>query len=328
MSFRNAIPLILILIISSSCSRFVKKMAVQTTSVLLTDASYELETEGSWGNFKKAVLPNLKFVEALLYIEPENEKLLVTLLKGYSGYAFAVNETEYLKDYLQDKTDSSHKKELIVNYSKALRHGMKFLEVNDISWEDLAQSMNKENGFMKLLDENLDDDDMTHIEGALYTGQALGGLINFQKTNMKLVSLVPVAKGLFDWACLKKPDLAYGVCDVLNGAYEAGRPRMMGGNPELAKKIFKKMINKYPNNWLARVAYIQYFLIPNYDEDEYLKQKPVLDKAITLHEKELLFDPTPGKDVLSVFSKKRQRLFQAVAIERYKIIKKYDKDLF
>ncbi len=328
MSLRNLIPLISIILITSSCSSFVKKMAVQTTSVLLTDASYELETEGSWVNFKKAVIPNLKFVEALLYIEPENEKLLVTLLKGYSGYAFAVAETEYLEDYFAERENSPHKDAVITNYSKAIRHGVKFLEVNGVGWEDLVQGINKKNGISLILDKELDDDDMTHIEGALYTRQALGGLINFQKTNMELVSLVPIAKGLFDWACAKKPDLAYGVCEVLNGAYEAGRPRMMGGNPELAKSIFEGMIKKYPNNWLARVAYIQYFLIPNYDEEEYKKQVPFLEKAISLHEKELLFDPTPSKDILSVFSEKRQRLFQAVAVERYKIIKKYAKDLF
>src|SRR5690606_29325702 len=115
-------------------------------------------------------------------------------------------------------------------------------------------------------------------EATAFFAQALGGLINMKKDDMVLVAQLPVAKGMFDWVCVEEPNINHGACDLFYGAYEAGRPKMLGGNPEKGKKIFLKAIELNPNNWLARVTYLQYYVIPMFDEDEWAAQKKVLDQ--------------------------------------------------
>ena len=305
-------------------------MALNTTASLLSDASKEMQTESSYTNFKVAVLANIKTVEALLFLDQENEELLVTALKGYAGYSFVVNETEYLEEYYskKEKEVGGSKEQLISNYSKSLNYGMRFLKVRGIQFNQLQDSLKETDGMDQLLTKKLDGESMLHLEGVMYLAQSLGGLINVQKNDMRLVYYAPVAKGLFDWVCKNKPDMVFGSCNLFYGAYEAGRPKMLGGNPQLAQKYFEEMIAKYPHNWLARLGYIQYYLIPLSNEEEYKQQAKFLDQALLLHQAQLKWNPVVEPQAQEAFAENQIRLFQTVAIERYKIIKKYEKELF
>lgn len=311
----------------SSCGNLVQNMAVGTTASILSKASVEMQTDGNFENVSKAMMANLKTIDALLYLRPHDQELLVTLTRGYAGHAFAINETLYLFDQLQEKSESYEKDQIIFNYSKSFRYGLRFFEEKGMSYADLVKAMREKKGISNLLNKNLDSNDDTDMIGALYTAQALGSLINYQKTDMTLVSIAPMVKDIFDFVCEKKPDIEFGVCNLFFGAYESGRPKMMGGNPALGKKYFLDMIQKYPHNWLARVAYIQYYLIPQYDEEGYKEQREFFEKALVMNREQLRWSPNQG-DFGDTFKEPKIRLFQTVAIERYKIIKKFEKDLF
>jgi hypothetical protein len=289
------------------------------------EATKGLEKEGNWHNFKVGTVPNLMLIDGLLSLKPTDTELLVTAIKGYSGYAFAVNETEYLVDYFEENEVSSHKKQAIYNYSKAFSYGQTLLLDNGVSWDDLVKSQNKEGGVEALLEENLSDNTQ-NLEGVLFSAQALGGLINLQKTDMSLVALLPVVKGMFDWVCNKSPDINFGTCQIFYGTYEASRPRMLGGNPQKGKEIFLKLIKENPNNWLARIAFVQYYILPMSEEDDYKEQKFFLETASRKLDKELMGSPKRKLD--DAFSVPRLRLYQSLAVKRYSIIKKFEEDLF
>lgn len=316
----------LILLLSSSCSMF-QKMGVGAASGMFYEASGEMETESNYENFKVSLAGQLKMLEGLLSLKPEDAALRITLAKGYAAYAFAVNETNYLKDYYAEKDESKHLQQGIYNYSRALKHGLAWLKTEGIEYQDLQKASTKNNGVVEVLDDALGDDQL-ELEGVVFTAQALAGLINFQKDNMSLVSQLSIAKGMYDYACSLKPDIANGVCPLFYAAYEAGRPRMLGGNPEKGKAIFLKAIKDEPHNWLARVAYMQFYLIPQADEDGYKTQKFYMEKNTRLAEEEMKWNPSSKAASDPAFGEKRIRFYQALAVERYKIIKKYEKDLF
>jgi len=307
-----------------SCSSL-KRIAVGSSSSLLYDASYELETEDNWEHFAKAVPSTLKLIEGLYSIKPDDEKLLVTLTKGYAGYSFVVPESLYLKDFYEESDNSVHLEQALYHYSRALEYGLQFLKLNNISYKDLVAANKTSGGIPALLNEELDDE-MLHYEGVLFTAQALGQLVNFQRTSMTMVAQLPIAKGLFDWVCTKKPDMNFGACQIFYGAYEAGRPRTLGGDPQKGKKIFLKLIKDNPSNWLARVAYMQFYLVPMLDEAGYKKQKFFMETARRKHYKELKWSPL--KKSSSDFKEKRLRLYQSLAIKRFEIIQKFEKDIF
>lgn len=300
-------------------------MAVGTTAGLLYDAAYEMETEPDWEHLKDGVGPNLKMIEGLYHLSPTDDDLLVALIKGYTAYAFAIYETEALADQLADKSNSQALARAQHFYSRAIEYGIEYFKEEGIEWSELVKSTREAGGVPALLSKELPSNQRA-FEAAAFFGQALGGLINLKKDDMMLVAQLPVAKGMFDWVCAEEPNINHGACDLFYGAYEAGRPRMLGGNPEKGKEIFLKAIAKNPNNWLSRVAYLQYYVIPMADEDEWGAQKKFLDQAVKTNAEDLVW--RPDREVNPAFADQGIRAFQAVALKRWSIIRKFEKDLF
>jgi len=317
--------LLALLLLLSSCG-MMQTIAVGTTGSVLYSASNEAERENNWDNFASAILGNLKFVEGLLYLDPDNEELLVSAIKGYAGYGFAINETRYLKDQLAENDKVENLNEALYNFSRAFKYGLKFLKENDIDYMKLAKASKDNEGIKNLLDEELSDKKLHH-EAILFIGQSLGSMINLQRDKMVMVGQLPVVKGLFDWVCEKDPDINFGACNIFYGAYYSGRPKALGGDPKKGNEIFLNYIEKNPKNWLARVAYIQFYLIPLSDEKGYKAQRFHLQKYLNFHNEERIWSPL-DKNHEDMFTEKNLRIYQTIAMERFKIIKRYQKDIF
>lgn len=308
----------------SGCSSM-KRMAVGTTSHILIDAAGEIETENNFPNFEKGVLPTLKLVEALLYVDPENKKFLSTLIKGYAAYGYIINETYYLEDQLAEKEISMHKDAALMNYSRAMEYSFQFLKLHNITYKDMVTAIKDQDGLYKLLDDELSNDAPTR-DAMLFMAVALGSLANLQRANMMIAAQLPLAKEVLRWSCSKDPNNYYGMCDLFAAAFDSALPKMLGGNPERGQQTFLKLIKDRPNNWLARLAYIQYYLIPAVDEDGYKEQALEMGKLQAIHEKDLYWVPNQVRD--PAFNEKRLRVFQTLAVERFKIIKKFEDDIF
>lgn len=313
------------LLILSSCGGF-KKSAMNYTAETIYESTDKLKGENNLENFEKGLLGTVYLMEGMTQIIPENPELLVSLVKAYSGYSFVVHETNYLEDSLSKKDTGSTKK-ILENYTKALKFGLKYLETQKITLDDLKSNINSDGGIPGLLDAKLKQKQKLQLEGVLYTAHSMGTLMNYQKGTLSLMAYLPIAKGMFDWVCKIEPNIGEGICDIFYGAYYSSRPPQLGGDPALGKKYFKDLITRSPNNWLARVTYIQFYLMPLHDKEGYLEQKVEMEKAIPLNEEELIWAPRGLKEP-NVFSNDQIRLYQAVAIKRYEIIRKHEKDLF
>ncbi len=308
------------------CSCGIQAIVVKTTAPIIGQATYAVETENNWDNFRRGVPGNLTLMEGLLYLDKENEKLLASLIKGYAAYAYIIDETLYLDDKLSDNDKIRNLNQAIYNYARAFKFGQKYLRLNDISYKQLMARMNEPGGIEAILDDELSDS-RRNLESVLFMAHALGSLINLQRSDMALIAQLPVAKGMFDWVCKKDPNINFNTCDIFYGYYEASRPRMLGGNPQRGKKIFLDLINKSPDNWLARTAYIQYYLIPMMDEDGYEKQKRVLNKLKKTHYEDLKWSPSRIKRD-DAFVSERLRVYQTLAIKRFEIIVKNEEEIF
>lgn len=303
----------------------IRKTGLSIASPMFVDAMPVMEQEGIWVRFKDSTLANLKLAEGLLATDPENEDLLVSAIKGYAGYGYGVYETQYLNDKYAEIDNSEYRIMAINTYLKAFNYGLQLLAIHDIEFDELKQKINNAEEMERYLESNLSDDNVTR-EGVLFTAQALGSLINLQRDKMVLVSYLPISKAMFDWVCKKDPEIAHGTCVVFYGSYEAGRPAMLGGNPEKGKDIFLKAIEKYPHNWLMRVAYLENYIVPMMEEDLYSEQKKVMGKFSRMFREELIrFPEVEPKDA---FKNKQLRIFQAIALKRFEALAKYEEDLF
>ena len=131
-----------------------------------------------------------------------------------------------------------------------------------------------------------------------------------------------------DWVCSDNMEFEFGSCRLFYASYEASRPDdVEGGNPEKGAKMFRQVIRDYPHNLMMRVAYIQFYIIPMMDEDLYAKEKKVLERELSIWQKQKNY----GRDLAAkskYHSYRKFNLYNAVAQKRFEIIKKYEKEIF
>ncbi|MBF0312656.1 MAG: hypothetical protein HQK50_06070 [Oligoflexia bacterium] len=303
-----------------------ERLAPSVAGDLLQKGQREMETERNYEVFRESALPNLKFIEGILYVNPSEENLLASLTKGYASYAVLVSESELLEVKLAIKKQSRkredeeyYKKRAIDFYTRAQNYGLRFLKLQGVSYEQLLAASSEE--LAKLLDQNLDGENSRDLDAIFFLAQAWAGLINLQKERPRLMGQLPLVKSLFDWVCLREPNYFFGGCMAFNGAYEVSRPPLLGGNPQKGLQLFQQGIEKNRDNLFLQVALIEYALIPLEEKELFQKQMAELKSAIqriTAYWEESTsssYDP-------------HQNLLNALAMKHYNVLKQYDKTIF
>jgi hypothetical protein len=316
-----ALSCLLALMNFTGCS-VIKNTGLGVFGDILSDAAPEIEKERSWEFFKEGVGAQVMLISTMGALKKDDKRFLFATIQGHAGYAFSVWDTLYLEDYINLVDESKFKDRAVYHYSRAVQAGEWYLESNGLTLGDLIKSKDAK----KLLEEKLDDDE-SDKKIVLFLGQSLGGLINMQKDQSNLLTALPVVKAMFDWVCEKDPNIYNGTCPIFYGAYEAGRPKMLGGNPEKGKEIFLKAIKNFPNNLLIRIAYLQYYVIPKGDEDAFGEQMAILEEKKRMIHARKYWRPFQEKQN-SVEFNPRLNLFNATALKRYEILNKNRSEIF
>ena len=298
----------------------VQKVALRGASPLFTGGAEKLTLERNWDFFKDSAAGNLKLLETLYLQDTQNLQLLSTLIKGFAGYSYAVPETLAFGDDLAEVENSIHKKNAIGLYTRSLDYGLEYFQKRGLMSKDLLDL--DENELIKNLDSKFSRQDYTAV---LFTAQSWASLINLQKDNIALVSHVPKVKILFDWVCQKEPDIEHGVCEIFKAQYEASRPRMLGGNPENAKKLYQTAIQKHPKHLLIRMGLIQYCLLPSFDKESYEKEALLLSQEFSKWD-DLNRDGLEDKSEYKMVE--YLNLYNAIARKRFEMIEKYKNKIF
>lgn len=320
----HKLGLIFAILTLSACGGL-QKAAVKTTGSLIYEASEEIETETNWEFFKQGTPANLKFMEGLYSVDPTNQDLLASLVKGYTGYAYGVSETLALDEKLSG-SGTHFRQQTLAHYSKAIEYALLYFAEEDLSYKDLQKAVRTDAGLPGLLKKHLDSDSKRDRELAAFAAQAFAGYINLRRDEMSLVAQLPVAKGMFDWVCEVQPGINHGACDIFYAAYEAGRPKSLGGNPEKGEKLFKQALEKYPHNWLVRLSYVQYVVLPQRDKETYKNQKKYMDKWSELMGENQNWKPFGQKP--DAFEVEGLGVYQSLALKRFETIKKYESKIF
>jgi hypothetical protein len=314
-------PIIFVFLLTSSCSSLINRIAVKSTGGILSHASDEVLTEGNWDIFYYGVPGNLKLMEGLFHIVPDDRHVLSSLVKGYAGYAFVVNETLSLDEEYSEVEVKPNTKQAIFNYSKAVDYGQRFIATYGFNYDDILKATSETGKAKKMLSRL--GTSKFELETLFFIGQAYGGLILFNRDDMSLVAKRPMVKAIFDYVCEIMPNINNGACDIFYGANLLLTPAMMGGNPSKGKDILEKAMVKYPKNYFIRIAYLQFYVIPFEEEEIFEDSVKILNSNEREFNAALEFDPNSKDNQRS-----NLRLFQAVAFKRLEIIKKHIDNFF
>lgn len=314
--------ILLTAIVVTGCST-VQKVGLRATADMLDQANKEMTREPDLEFFASATPGNIQLMEGLWYVDQSNQVILSNLIKAYGGYGFAIAETNYLANQLRDIQKGPFKDSAITAYSKAFKYGVKYFQLKGIDAK-LLKNPTKLEELREALVDKLDEDDKIAV---FYAAQAWGGLINLQRNNMALMNQVANVKALMDWVCSQDPEFENGSCHLFYAVYEASRPPMLGGSLEKAKMLFEKFIEKYPYHLFARVAYVQYYIIPVMDEDLYAQQSAILGREFNEWSK--MLNIGNDHEQKSPYLKHTQyNLYNAVAKKRYEIIESLKNEIF
>ena len=302
------------------CSGLIHRTAIGTTGELLTKASGELWQESDLKLVNEGVPGNIKLIEGLLYVKPEDSNLLASLVKAYAGYGFVRYETDLIKSQILDEEDSDKKELLEKAYSRSIFYGFRFLSTYGVESDSLFNNLSNEEVVLKELDKV--PVNIANLEALFFLGQSLCSMILLNRDNLRMVAQRPLVNTLFKWVCERKPDINGGSCLLFEAMNLSMTPVMLGGNPEKGKIKFLEAIDKFPDNWILRTALLRYHSIPQEDEDEFAAQSKFFQKVSKDFNSQQIYRPGQTKKV------NKWALFQSLALKRYEIINSLKSELF
>lgn len=277
---QNLALLYCVVTIFSSCSSLMKKMATDTTADVADAGQNELLELRNWEQIKVAIPSNLAFLETMLASSPHNKILLGQLIKGYAAAGFIVAETQMLITETPQK--NYWKQEAQNYYLKALSFAERFFAQEHIAWAELMQKSASEADFQSWIQQHFGSVDKI---GLFFSGQALAGLINLNRSDVKLITSMSLAKNLIDSVCINSPDFEAGLCQIFTALYHWSRPVMLGGQHQKARGLIQELEQLYPQNMFYPVLAAQYAYLPKGQTEEWTKVKQKVQNILAQEEK-------------------------------------------
>lgn len=246
-----------LIMITSGCS-IVNKMAATTTAGLLSDGAKTFNKESDLDLAREGLPGNLKMMEAMLEVIPNNEQLLFTLSQGYCSFAFS-----FLED--SEKTHEVDRAKAL--YLRGYAYGKRALP------QDFQRAL--DDGNLELIEKKLASVSKSELPQLFWGAYCLGNWVNLNKDDVNGVAELTKVELMMRRASELDPNYFYGGPNLFYGVYYGSRPKMLGGNPKLAKEYFEKAIAVTNGKFLmGKLFAAQFAAIPLQDEklfDEYLK---------------------------------------------------------
>jgi hypothetical protein len=233
-----------------------KKVATQASADIFYDATPAIDSESDVDLARDASLSFLKMLDGFYLQDPKNPRVLLLLTRSYAGFAYGFTENDILAAKGNDpaayeKANTRAK----LFYTRARKYALELLSLNG-AFAD-AQEGSLED-FQKALQTFSKKD----IERLFWAGFAWGNYLNFNKDSIEAVAEMPRIEAVMNRVLELDENYYYGGPHLFLGAFYAGRPKALGGDPERAKASFDKAIAVSDGKYLmARVVKAQYYAV-------------------------------------------------------------------
>ena len=307
--------LLLFSVASTSCVS-TSKLAVSGSAGLIPFSEEALKSETSWEAFRRGGPSGLQMLEALHRADPSRVDILAAMARGYSGYAALVAETELLEDQLADRKDTSAKHLAIEYHTRAVHYARLAL---------LGAGLQRGDGIGVTDAFKHVEKSQETVDVAFVMAQSMKALVGLHREQPAFLKFLPASDDVTHWACngASHPSFPTWGCDVMAAVELAEKPAVIGGNPAAARKSLEAVISKNPDELFLSALLAQFVLAKKPDAaawDQIKKQYAKVKQQETER----------AADVLSGKQRKEDSngLANAAALERLRIMIKYERDLF
>jgi hypothetical protein len=234
-----------------------KKLTVGATASLLEEV-YQASSKQSDLKIIHAGMPAyLMLLDGMVEALPHNERLLISAAQSYSSYASAFIEDED-KDYAS------------ILYGKATEYAIRALQARGFE-RPREQSFDQ-------FEESLKSRNKKDVSYLFWTATCWGNWISLNLGSMEAMAELPRVELMMRRVLELDEEFYYGGPHIFMGIWYSSRPKMAGGNLNLARNHFLKALELGQGKFLmTNIYYAKYYARKSFDKDLFIS---VLEKVL------------------------------------------------
>lgn len=263
--------LITFALLFNACS--VQRVAIRYASDIFDAGVKAIFSETDYEIANSSIPSNLKLLEAFYTVDSLNEKIVILLVQGYTGYAMGFVEDE----------DPQRARSI---YKRAFDYGINFLKIKNKKFSEAFDGeFEKFENFLKTSFTKKD------VPILLWTAMAWGSYVNLSRDDPDAIAQIPKIETMVKRSIQLDENYFYGSGNMFLGVLLSARPKMFGGNPEKGKEYFERCIKISGGKYLLPyVFYARYYAVQVQDKElfEKLLNHVIESPAHLLKDAELL----------------------------------------
>lgn len=257
MKIKTIIASLILSICLCACSA--KKMATNVISEIATDGMAAVEGEEDVELARESALSLIKTLEVLRYGNLKNRDNLVLLSKAYGQYAFAFLE----EDMLRHKKGGDDYERAYERAELFYRRGREFGIAALIECPAMRKAFKSP---FPTFEKSLKKLSKRHVAALFWTAFNWAGWLNLNADDPTAIVDLPRIEAMTRRAIELDPDFFYGSAHALIATLAASRPKMLGGDPELALNEYNEAIKIASDYLMTKVLFAQYYARQIQDE--------------------------------------------------------------
>jgi len=243
--FLSAAVIGLIVLAAGGMNCSIQKMAVGATGGIIDNTLASLYEEQDLEIAESAIASNLKMLEGLIRSDPGNEKLLLLVTEGYTGYALGFVE--------DDSPDRAR-----VLYKRARDYGITLLSRNP----ELKTALNSP---LDVLEGALAGTGREDVPALFWTANAWGSYIKLSMSDLSAMADLGRVQALMNRVVELDETFYFGGAHLFLGVIEAEKG--ITGNPATAKMHLDRALEIANRKFLlTQVLYARHYAVKQLDE--------------------------------------------------------------
>jgi len=205
----------------------------------------------------------LMLIDGMVEALPDNKKLLITAAQSYASYASAFIEDE-------DKAYA------IALYAKAKTYALRALEQNGFKNPLTRPFDDFESGLQKTKKKD--------VPYLFWAASCWGSWISLNRWSMEAMAELPRVELMMKRVLVLDEAFYYGGAHIFMGILEASKPRIAGGNLNIARDHFRKAIELGDGKFLmTEVYFADYYAKKAFDRELFIATlKDVLQTPVDI----------------------------------------------
>ena len=240
-----------------------KSMTVASTASLLEDVARASHKQSDLKLIREGMPSYLMLIDGMVEALPDNKKLLITAAQSYASYASAFIEDE-------DKAYA------IALYAKAKTYALRSLEQNGFK-NPLSRPFDDfESGLQKTKKKD--------VPYLFWAASCWGSWISLNRWSMEAMAELPRVELMMKRVLVLDEAFYYGGAHIFMGILEASKPRIAGGNLNIARDHFRKAIELGDGKFLmTEVYFADYYAKKAFDRELFIATlKDVLQTPVDI----------------------------------------------